>query len=91
MAKRKPKMKEYIAAVAVQSLQSKVPTDFRFEETKIMLDLERVVWFKEFFHPRTDKFQSTHTEILIFGQSSPIVLVIGYEEFKKDINKIKKK
>ncbi len=79
------------AAVAVQSLQSKVPTDFRFEETKIMLDLERVVWFKEFFHPRTDKFQSTHTEILIFGQSSPIVLVIGYEEFKKDINKIKKK
>ena len=28
-------MKEYIAAVEIQSLKSKVPTDFRFEETKI--------------------------------------------------------
>ena len=50
-------MKEYIAAVEIQSLKSKVPTDFRFEETKICIDLDKVVWFKEYFHVATDKFQ----------------------------------
>lgn len=84
-------MKEYIAAVAVQSLKSKVPTDFRFEETKISIDLNKVIWFKEYFHRATDKFQRTHTEVLLFGQSEPIILVIGYEDLKKDINKKNKK
>ena len=91
MAKRKPKMKEYTAAVAIQSLKSKVPTDFRFEETKICIDLSKIVWFKEYFHVATDKFKSTHTEVLLFGQSDPIILVIGYEDLKKDINKKNKK
>lgn len=52
-------MKEYTAAVEIQSLKSKVPTDFRFEETKISVDLTKVVWFKEYFHVATSKFQET--------------------------------
>lgn len=83
-------MKEYIAAVEVQSLQSKVPTDFRFEETKIRIDLDKVVWFKEYFHVATDKFQDTHTEVLLFGQNKPIILVIPYETLWQDILTFKK-
>ena len=78
-------MKEYNIAVEVQSLKSKVPTDFRFEETKISIDLNKVVWFKQYWHIGTDKFQESHTEVLLFGQSKPIILVIGYEQLKKDI------
>lgn len=78
-------MKEYTAAVEIQSRKSKVPTDFRFEQTKICIDLSKVVWFKEYFHVATDKFQNTHAEVLLFGQIKPIILVIGYEELKKDI------
>lgn len=85
MVKRQQTMKEYIAAVEIQSRKSKVPTDFRFEQTKICIDLSKVVWFKEYFHVATDKFQNTHAEVLLFGQSKPIILVIGYEELKKDI------
>jgi len=84
-------MKEYNIAVEVQSLKSKVPTDFRFEETKISIDLNKVVWFKQYWHVGTDKFQESHTEVLLFGQSKPIILVIGYEQLKKDINKQNKK
>jgi len=84
-------MKEYKAAVLVQSLKSKVPTDFRFEETKISLDLDDVVWFKEYFHMSTNKFKSSHTEVLMHGQGTPIVLVVGYEQMKKDINNKNKK
>lgn len=84
-------MKEYNIAVEVQSLKSKVPTDFRFEETKISIDLNKVVWFKQYWHIGTDKFQESHTEVLLFGQSKPIILVIGYEQLKKDINKQNKK
>ncbi len=83
-------MKEYIAAVEIQSLKSKVPTDFRFEETKICIDLDKVVWFKEYFHVATDKFQNTHTEVLLFGQSKPIILVVAYDQLKKEITKRKK-
>ena len=79
-------MKEYNAAVAVQSLKSKVPTDFRLEVTKISIDLSKVVWFKEYFHIATDKFKDTHTEVLMFGHQNPIILVVGYEQLKKDIN-----
>ena len=79
-------MEEFIIAVEVQSLKSKVPTDFRFEETKIMLNLNSVVWFKEYWHVATDKFQDSHTEVLIQGTSKPITIVIGYEEFKKKFN-----
>ena len=86
MDKRKPIMKEYTAAVEIQSLKSKVPTDFRFEETKISVDLTKVVWFKEYFHVATSKFQETHTEVLMYGDQSPIILVVGYQELKKDIN-----
>lgn len=80
-------MVEYIAAVEVQSRKSKVPTDFRFEETKIRIDLGKIVWFKEYFHIATNKFKNTHTEVLLFGQSKPIILVIGYNELWEDIIK----
>ena len=82
-------MKEYIAAVEVQSRKSKVPTDFRFEETKIRIDLNKIVWFKEYFHVATNKFQDSHTEVLLFGQSKPIILVICYNKLWEDIIKSK--
>jgi len=86
VVKRQSIMKEYIAAVAVQSLKSKVPTDFRFEETKIMINLDRVSWFKQYWNVATEKFKHTYTEVLIHGQEIPILIVIPYEEFKQDIS-----
>jgi len=79
------KYKEYTVAIAIQSKHSKVPTDFRFENTSIMLDLDQVIWCKQYFHEATDKFKDEYTDILIFGQSKPITLKINYEKFKKQL------
>tara|TARA_R100000388_G_C7188744_1_gene132431 strand:+ start:232 stop:483 length:252 start_codon:yes stop_codon:yes gene_type:complete len=78
--------KEFTAAVAVQSLKSKVPTDFRFEETKISIDLDMIVWYKQYWHIGTDKFKESHTEVCIAGINNPVILVIGYEDLKKIMN-----
>lgn len=75
--------KEFTAAVAVQSLKSKVPTDFRFEETKISIDLDKIVWYKEYWHVGTNKFKTTYTEVCVDGTDKPVILVIGYEDLKK--------
>jgi hypothetical protein len=75
--------KEFTAAVAVQSLKSKVPTDFRFEETKISIDLDKIVWYKEYWHVGTNKFKTTYTEVYVDGTDKPVILVIGYEDLKK--------
>ena len=65
--------KEFTAAVAVQSLKSKVPTDFRFEETKISIDLDMIVWYKQYWHIGTDKFKESHTEVCIAGINNPVI------------------
>lgn len=78
-------MKEFIATVAVQSKHSKVPTDFRFEKTKVMIDLSRVIFFKEYYHIPTEKFMSTHIEVVVYGQQVPLCLEIGYDDFRKEI------
>jgi len=81
--------KEFIVAIAIQSKHSKVPTDFRFENTKIMIDLDQVVWCKQYFHEATDMFKDDYTDIFINGQNEPITLQINYDDFKK-LLKIKK-
>lgn len=81
------KYTEFTAAVAIQSLKSKVPTDFRFEYTQISIDLSTVVYFKEYFHVATSEFKNTHIEVLLQNQASPIILVVGYEDFKQLLNK----
>ncbi len=78
---------EFTAAVAIQSLKSKVPTDFRFEETKISVDLDKIIWFKQYWHLGTDKFKETYTEVMFSDNSKPIIFVIGYEELKNILNK----
>ena len=79
-------MKEYNIAVEVQSLKSKVPTDFRFEETKISIDLNKVVWFKQYWHVGTDKFQESHTEVLLFGL--PVKSATLYLSFNINTSKL---
>ena len=81
------KYTEFTAAVAIQSLKSKVPTDFRFEYTQISIDLSTVVYFKEYFLVATSEFKNTHIEVLLQNQASPIILVVGYEDFKQLLNK----
>ena len=56
----------------------------------MQIDLSKIVWFKEYFHVSTNKFQNTHTEVLLFGQSKPIILVVAYDQLKKEITKSKK-
>ena len=80
------KYKEFTTAVAVQSLKSKVPTDFRFEDTQISVDLDMIIWFKQYWHAATDKFKDTHTEVCFAGLSSPVILVINYNELKELLN-----
>jgi hypothetical protein len=78
-------MKEFITTIAVQSKHSKVPTDFRFEKTKVMIDLSKVIYFREYYHPGTEKFMDTHVEVVVFGQSVPLYLEMSYKEFKKEM------
>lgn len=75
--------KEFTVSVAIQSKQSRVPTDFRFEDTKITLELDDVIYFKEYFHYNTDKFQKEYTDVLLRGLSIPIILKIKYDDFKE--------
>ena len=82
--------KEFIVAIAIQSKYSKIPTDFRFENTKIMIDLDKVVWCKQYFHEATDEFKNDYTDVFIDGQSEAITLQHNYADFKK-LLKIKKK
>tara|TARA_R100000541_G_scaffold370_11_gene3207 strand:+ start:14778 stop:15026 length:249 start_codon:yes stop_codon:yes gene_type:complete len=78
------KLKEYTAAIAIQSSTSKIPTDFQFHETLITIDLEDIAYFKQYFHLGREAFQKDYTEILMKGAEKPIVLKIGYKQFKKD-------
>tara|TARA_R110001592_G_scaffold85153_8_gene251543 strand:+ start:15035 stop:15292 length:258 start_codon:yes stop_codon:yes gene_type:complete len=77
------KYKEFIVALAIQSKKSKVPTDFRFETTKIMLDLNKVIWCKQYFHEATDKFNDDYTNVFIDGQNDEMTIQINYDDFKK--------
>ena len=77
------KYKEFIVAVAIQSKKSKVPTDFRFETTRIMIDLNKVIWCKEYFHEATDEFNGDYTDIFVSGQDKQMTLQINYDDFKK--------
>ena len=79
------KLKEFIAAVPVQSNTSKVPTDFTFFMTKVTIDLNDIAYFKQYFHYGREAFQNDYTEVLMKGAEKAIVLKIGYEEFKKEI------
>lgn len=78
-------MKEFITTVAVQSKHSKVPTDFRFEKTKVMIDLGKVIFFREYYHPGTEKFMDSHVEVVVHGQQVPLYLEISYIDFKKEM------
>ena len=84
------KYKEFIVALAIQSKRSKVPTDFRFETTKIMLDINKVIWCKQYFHEATDEFKHDYTDIFVEGQDKQMTLQISYEEFKKLLKARKK-
>jgi hypothetical protein len=75
--------KEFTLALAIQSKHSKVPTDFRFENTRITLELDDVSYFKEYFHHATDKHQKDYTDVLLKGSSNPVTLKIGYDDFKE--------
>tara|TARA_R110002012_G_scaffold3265_1_gene15220 strand:+ start:6286 stop:6543 length:258 start_codon:yes stop_codon:yes gene_type:complete len=75
--------KEFIVALAIQSKKSKVPTDFRFETTKIMLDLDKVIWCKQYFHEATDEFNDDYTNIFVDGQNDEMTLQVNYDDFKK--------
>ncbi len=87
MDKRQPmKLKEFTAAVPIQSSTSRIPTDFAFFETMITIDLEDIAYFKQYFHLGREAFQDDYTEVLMKGAEKPIVLRIGYEEFKNNIS-----
>jgi len=79
------KLKEFTAAVPIQSSTSKIPTDFQFYMTKVTIDLNDVAYFKQYFHYGREAFQDDYTEVLMKGAEKPIVLQIGYEEFKSEI------
>ena len=82
--------KEFIVAIAIQSKHSKIPKDFRFENTKIMIDLDKVVWCKQYFHEATDEFKDDYTDVFIDGQSEAITLQHNYADFKKLLKNKKK-
>ena len=81
------RLKEFTAAVPIQSKTSKIPTDFTFGLTLITLDLSDIAFFKQYFHVGREAFQEDYTEVLMKGHHEPIVLKIGYEEFKEHFNK----
>ena len=51
----------------------------------ITIDLEDIAYFKQYFHLGREAFQNDYTEVLMKGAEKPIVLRIGYEEFKNNI------
>jgi|TARA_R110002020_G_scaffold17044_16_gene60334 hypothetical protein len=79
------KLKEFTAAVPIQSKTSKIPTDFQFYMTLVTIDLDDIAYFKQYFHPGREAFQDDYTEVLMKGAEKPIVLQIAYKKFKKQI------